>query len=136
MAVAFGQRTDLKPSRQRTEAEILQPVGNLLIQIAESLDLYWAVMDRYTRIVRRLDNGAIEATDEQRMEAEAKVSALFAESRRYTQVTERKLKAFRNEWAELPKDLQQWICEEALPMACWDRIRPLISGITNARKAP
>lgn len=122
----LGSRVDQRPPRTRTEAEQLQPVGNLMIDLAELTEAYGRAMERWTRITSRLDGHEIEATEEQRMQAESKAAAYLAEAKRHERERDRKLKVFRQEWADLDTELRDWIQAEALPMPCWAGIRALI----------
>ena len=126
MTLTFGARVDRRAPRTLTEAEQLSGVGNLLIELAELTEAIERAMAKRDRIVSRLDGGEIEATEEQRMQAEAKASAYLAEAKRHERDRDRTVKAFQMAWVDLDDELRDWIREEALPMPCWAGIRPLL----------
>jgi hypothetical protein len=135
-ALVLGARTDLKPPRQRTEAEILQPVGNLLLDLAESVTAMFVACAKRNRIVARLDDPAIRATPEQRAEAEAKASALLYEAERHMKTLRRKAKVLDTKWTELPGDLIGWIAGEAFPMPCWDDVALAVGKDADLMRLP
>jgi hypothetical protein len=116
------------PVRTPTEAELLQPIGNLLLDLAELADDYDRVMTKRARIVARLDDPAIEATSEQRAAAEARASALHYEGQRYLKEFRRKALAWVRAWPELPDELQAFIRDEAFPMRSWDGVAALVDA--------
>lgn len=112
--------------RETPEHVLLEPIGNVLLELGWLADQIEAVTAKRARIVAKLDDPAITATKEQRGEAEARAGALWNE-------TERHKRQFREEalkikWGKLPDELRRFVRDEVFPLHWYDGVAAFVGG--------
>lgn len=104
------------------------PVGNALLELGYLADLVAAAMARRERIVAKLDDPMIQATREQRAEAEARAGALWGEAQRHRKEFRRLALRFPNLWDGLTPELQAFVRDEAFSTRWYDGVAAIVEG--------
>jgi hypothetical protein len=124
-AFVLGQRTDQRPAPppETREHVLLIPVGNALLEMGWLAERIEALAAKRARIVARLDDPTIAASQEQRSEAENRASALHYEKERHLKELRRLALGIGRHLAGLSPELVEWIGAVVIPAPGYAALR-------------